>query len=567
MISSDKKVVQLLLELCVSKGVRKVVFSPGSRNAPLAIAADYHPEIETFVIHDERSAAFFALGLSQQLNEPVAICCTSGSAPANYYPAVVEAYYQQIPLIVLSADRPEEWIDQGDGQTIRQRGIFGQHARAFVQLSDKEMDENNEWFVQRELSAAFAEGLDSWKGPVHINVAFSEPLYNSIEIDRPKIKRLNLYKGKFELDSHLIDEWYKAMKCEKKMVIIGQLPPSPRFNAALEELSKDPSIVFLVENTANVKGQLFVHSIDRMLATIKPEEIDEFRPDVVISFGGAIVSKRIKTFLRESNLKSHWRIGVGFPFMDTFQQLTHSVLANPEDFLHAVNQLSVDRVKSNFAGCWKKRDFLAQEVGDAFAEICDFSDLKAIKLVLDFLPELGHLHMSNSSIVRYFQLFDPIHSVTFWSNRGTSGIDGSSSTAVGAAVANPNQLHVLVTGDVSFFYDSNALWNAYLPSNLRIILVNNGGGGIFRIIDGASSSPQTSTYFEAQHQQSAEYLTKTFDIDYSSIHSEDEFENSMKVFYQIDETNRPKLIEVFTPRDQNHLVLKEFFKVVSERFQ
>jgi 2-succinyl-5-enolpyruvyl-6-hydroxy-3-cyclohexene-1-carboxylate synthase len=164
-------------------------------------------------------------------------------------------------------------------------------------------------------------------------------------------------------------------------------------------------------------------------------------------------------------------------------------------------------------------------------------------------------------------LFDPIDSVTFWSNRGTSGIDGSSSTAVGAAVANPNQLHVLVTGDVSFFYDSNALWNAYLPSNLRIILVNNGGGGIFRIIDGANSSPQTSTYFEAQHQQCAEYIAKTFDIDYSSIHSEDEFENSMKVFYQIDATNRPKLIEVFTPRDQNHLVLKEFFNVVSERFQ
>ena len=565
MISSDKQIVQLLLEHCVLRGVRKVVFSPGSRNAPLAIAADNHPDIQTYVIHDERSAAFFALGLSQQLNEPVAICCTSGSAPANYYPAVVEAYYQQIPLIVITADRPDEWIDQGDGQTIRQKEMFGHHVRAFVQLSDQKSEKNIDWYHQRELSSAFSKGLEGWKGPVHVNVAFSEPLYNTVEIDQPQIRSFQYYQGRFELDNQLITEWTKAMTYEKKMVIIGQHSPSSRLNNELQILANDPSIVFLVENTANVNGQLYIHAIDRVLAAIRVDELENYHPDVVISLGGAIISKRIKTFLRESKLKQHWRIGKSFPFMDTFQQLTHSVEANPEDFLMSINQLSIEPVKSNFAGKWKQRDFLAQEMGDSFAESCTFSDLKVIKTVLDYLPDSSNLHMANSAIVRYCQLFDPIHSINYWSNRGTSGIDGSSSTAVGAAASNLDQLHVLLTGDVSFFYDSNAWWNAYLNGNLRIILVNNGGGGIFRIIDGANASAQTSTFFEAQHNQTAAEIAKAFDIQYAAVLNEQDLEKEMTSFYSIDGSNRPKLIEVFTPRDENHLVLKEFFKAISER--
>lgn len=565
MISSDKQIVQLLLEHCVFRGIRKVVFSPGSRNAPLAIAADNHPDIQTYVIHDERSAAFFALGLSQQLNEPVAICCTSGSAPANYYPAVVEAFYQQIPLIVLTADRPDEWIDQGDGQTIRQKEMFGQHVRAFVQLSDHKIDKNLDWYYQRELSAAFNKGLESWKGPIHINIAFSEPLYNAVEIVRPEIRVFHHYKGKFELDNQLITEWNKAMSYEKKMVIIGQLSPSTRLNNELQILANDPSIVFLVENTANVKGQLYIHAIDRVLAAINADELENYRPDVVISLGGAIISKRVKTFLRDSKLKQHWRIGKSFPYMDTYQQLTHTVDANPADFLMSVNRLSSPKVQSNFAGIWKQRDFLAQEIGDSFAESCSFSDLKVIKTVLDYLPDSSSLHMANSAIVRYCQLFDPIHSINYWSNRGTSGIDGSSSTAVGAAASNLEQLHVLLTGDVSFFYDSNAWWNTYLNGNLRIILVNNGGGGIFRIIDGANASAQTSAFFEAQHSQTAQEIAKAFDIQYASVHNEEELDKEMTTFYSIDNSNRPKIIEVFTPRDENHLVLKEFFNAISER--
>jgi 2-succinyl-5-enolpyruvyl-6-hydroxy-3-cyclohexene-1-carboxylate synthase len=563
MISSDKKAVQLILEHCVVNGVSCAVFSPGSRNAPLAIAADHHPDIQTYVVHDERSAAFFALGMAQQLNAPVAIVCTSGSAPANYYPAVVEAYYQQIPLVIITADRPKQWIDQGDGQTINQEGMFGPHVRYAVQINDHIVDSTDVWQMNRELARAFVHANAGWRGPIHINVALSEPLYSSTEITRPIVNKLNYFKGKFHFDAAWLEAWKLAMRYKKKMVVVGQMPPDPQMEKALSVLASDPSIAFLVENTANIKGSHFIHCIDRVLETIKPEEIHEFQPEIVISFGGAVVSKRIKSFLRQSPLVQHWRVGQSFPFMDTYQFSSHIIDASPLEFLNEVNDLPKHPATSNYGNLWKQRDYLSQEAAIEYVRAAPFSDLTSIHTLLDYLPDHSQLHMANSSIVRYCQLFDPINSVTYWSNRGTSGIDGSSSTAVGSSVAAPNELHVLITGDISFLYDSNAWWNAYLASNLRILLVNNGGGGIFKIIEGANSSPQTTVFFEARHEQNAEDLARAFQLHYQAVHSIDEIESSMESFYTFEENGRPKLMEIFTPREENHLFLKDFFSAVA----
>ncbi len=560
MISSNKIGVQIIVEQCLAHGMKHVVCSPGSRNAPFSIAFDEHPEIETFIIHDERSAAFFALGLAQQLNEPVGVVCTSGSAALNYYPAVAEAYYQCIPLVVITADRPAEWVDQGDGQTIVQREVYKNHIRYSCQFSEKVETTDQRWYMERELAVAFSEGTTVWKGPIHINVALNEPLYGQTEIEIGEKRSIELVRGTFHFSNRNATECIKAMGLPKKMVICGQLQPDAALLEEIKRFSNDSSVAILVENTSNLSDLRFVQCIDRTLNAISEEELANYAPDVLITIGGAVVSKKIKAFIRKFKPKYHWKVGFEFPYMDTYQSMTHSFQVEPSLFFHEMNQLNYDRSISNFGAKWKQTDFLVQEKMPAFFHKVPYSDVKVFETLLDYLPENSQLHMANSSVVRYCQLFDPIQSIKYWSNRGTSGIDGSTSTALGAAVAAQNDCHVLITGDVSFFYDSNALWNAYLPANFRIILINNGGGGIFKIIPGPASTNQLTKYFEAQHTQDAKLLSEAFGVRYYSAESMEEIESLMLDFYTIEDDGKAKLLEIKTPGDSNHLQLDAFFQ-------
>jgi 2-succinyl-5-enolpyruvyl-6-hydroxy-3-cyclohexene-1-carboxylate synthase len=562
MISSNKIGVQLIVQQCLAHGMKNVVCSPGSRNAPFVIAFDEHPEINCYVVHDERSAAFFAMGMAQQLNEPVGIVCTSGSAALNYYPAIAEAYYQCIPLVVITADRPTEWINQGDGQTIVQKDVFKNHIRYSCQFTEKVNSENEKWFIERETAIAFSEGNTFWKGPIHFNVGLNEPLYGLINIEQEIGRKIEVVKGNFYFSGRIASECMETMKLPKKMIICGQLNPDPILIEQLRVLSNDSSVAILVENTSNLVDMKFVHCIDRTLNAISEEELADFAPELLITIGGAVVSKKIKAFIRKIKPKQHWKIGFEFPYMDTYQSLSHSFQAEPALFLKELNGLNYQRSISNFGSKWKQRDFLVQErMGDFFKNV-DFSDIKVFETILDFIPEGANLHMANSSVVRYCQLFDPIKSIKYWSNRGTSGIDGSSSTACGAAFVKKEELNLLITGDVSFFYDSNAFWNQNLNSNLRIILINNGGGGIFKIIPGPASSSQLEKYFEAQHEYTAEHISKAFKLDYFFAESILEIENQMADFYSFEEQGRPKLLEIKTPGDLNHKKLEDFFQAL-----
>jgi len=561
MISSNKKGVQLIVNQCVKHGMKHVVCSPGSRNAPFVIAFDEHPDITCYVIHDERSAAFFALGLAQMLDSPVGIVCTSGSAALNYYPAVAEAYYQCVPLVVITADRPVEWVDQGDGQTIVQKDVFKNHIRYSCQFSENPQNEDEIWYIEREMAIAFSEGTTSWKGPVHFNVAFTEPLYGTAEILEEDGRIIQRVKGEFHLSNKQSVEIIQSLETQKILVICGQLSPDEGLFKELRFFAENSGIAVLVENTSNLVDLKFIHCIDRTLNAITENELKDFSPDVLITIGGAVVSKKIKAFIRKNKPKQHWKIGFEFPFMDTYQSLTHTFETPPISFFKELNLLTYKKNLSNFGAKWKQKDFLAQEKMPVFFKHVTFSDISVIETILDYVPESANLHMSNSSIVRYCQLFDPIKSIRYWSNRGTSGIDGSSSTAVGAASIG-NQLHVLITGDVSFFYDSNALWNKYLNTNLRIILINNFGGAIFKIIPGPNSSNQLEKYFEAKHEQDAEQICKAFNINYFAASSLEQLENQMADFYSFELNGRPKLMEIFTPSDTNHLQLEAFFKAI-----
>jgi 2-succinyl-5-enolpyruvyl-6-hydroxy-3-cyclohexene-1-carboxylate synthase len=343
------------------------------------------------------------------------------------------------------------------------------------------------------------------------------------------------------------------------MVICGQLQEDPALLEQLKNFANDSSVVVLVENTSNLVDPKFLHCIDRTLNSIEEALEADYAPDLLITIGGAVVSKKIKAFIRKHKPKEHWKIGFEFPYMDTYQALTHSFQAEPFHFFHSLNELNYNKNTSNYGSKWKQLDYLIQDKMPAFFEKCTFADISTFDIVLDYLPENCHLHLANSSVVRYAQLFDPIKSITYWSNRGTSGIDGSSSTAVGAAHANPEKLHVLITGDVSFFYDSNAFWNQYLTQNLRIILINNAGGGIFKIIAGPDTSKQSNDYFVAQHHHTAEGICQAFNMHYSSVDSLETIADKMSDFYTYSSDNRPKLLEIFTPSELNPEALEAFF--------
>jgi 2-succinyl-5-enolpyruvyl-6-hydroxy-3-cyclohexene-1-carboxylate synthase len=559
MVTSSKINVQLIVQQCYEQGMKHVVCSPGSRNAPLVIAFDEHPEIQCTVIHDERSAAFFALGMAQQLDQPIGIVCTSGSAALNYYPAIAEAFYQCVPLVVLTADRPTEWINQGDGQTIVQSNVFGKHVRYSANFSEHAQTTTEQWYIQREISTAFAEGASHWKGPIHFNIAFNEPLYKTEAFKKHPFKKITLVHSRFQFSNPQQQATINALGLPKKMVICGQLNEDPALLEQLKIFATDSSVVVLVENTSNLVDPKFVHCIDRTLNSIDELLEADYAPDLLITIGGAVVSKKIKAFIRKHKPKEHWKIGFEFPYMDTYQALTHSFQAEPFHFFNALNDLNYTKNISNYGSKWKQLDYLIQDKMPAFFEKCAFADISTFETVLDYLPENCQLHLANSSVVRYAQLFDPIKSITYWSNRGTSGIDGSSSTAVGAAHANPEKLHVLITGDVSFFYDSNAFWNQYLMQNLRIILINNAGGGIFKIIAGPDTSKQSNEYFVAQHHHTAEGICQAFNMHYSSVDTLEVLAEKMSDFYTYSTDNRPKLLEIFTPSELNPEALNDFF--------
>lgn len=562
MISSNKIGVQIIVEQCVAHGMKNIVCSPGSRNAPFVIALDEHPEVNCFVVHDERSAAFFAMGMAQQLNEPVGIVCTSGSAALNYYPAIAEAYYQCIPLVVITADRPTEWINQGDGQTIVQKDVFKEHIRYACQFSEKVDSTDEKWFLQREIAIAFSEGNTVWKGPIHFNVALNEPLYGTSECENDLSRKIELVRGAFQLSSANVLECERSLTAARKMVICGQLNPNSALLEQLKNFAEDSSVVILVENTSNLVDMKFVHCIDRTLNGITEEQFKDFAPELLITIGGAVVSKKIKAFIRKIKPKQHWKVGFEFPYMDTYQCLTHSFQVEPALFFKELNALKYERNISNYGSKWKQLDFVIQAKMPAFFEKVIHSDIKVFETILDYLPEMSHLHMANSSVVRYCQLFDPVKSIQYWSNRGTSGIDGSSSTACGASIITKEDFHVLITGDVSFFYDSNAFWNQNLHPNLRIILINNGGGGIFKIIPGPSSSKQLEKYFEAQHTYDAKHLSEAFGLGYYFADSIEKIESQMEEFYTYEENGRPKLLEINTPGNLNPEKLEEFFKAL-----
>jgi 2-succinyl-5-enolpyruvyl-6-hydroxy-3-cyclohexene-1-carboxylate synthase len=538
---------QSIISICQQKGVQHIVISPGSRNAPLTIGFTNNPYFKCYSIADERCAAFFALGIAQQLQEPVAVVCTSGSAVLNYYPAVAEAFYSQIPLVVISADRPQNKIDIGDGQTIRQENVFANHSLYNANLQENVSTENDN-HIQMALHVAVTQ-----KGPVHINAPFEEPLYETVsELQvQPEIIDFNTEEKHFLLGNSTIETWNKAAK---KLVLVGELFPNSVEQTYLDVLANDPSIVVLTEKTSNLHHSTFIDQIDTLITPFTDEDFKAFQPEILLTFGGMVVSKRIKAFLRKYKPTHHWHVDELRAY-DTFGALTNHFETKINTFLsQLLTENTIESAyKSSIATIWKDRVAKHQE----YTAKIPFSDFKVFDFICQNVLKNSQLQVSNSSAIRYLQLFDLDKTVQVFCNRGTSGIDGSTSTAIGAALAS-NLPTMLITGDISFLYDSNALWNNYIPKNFKIILLNNNGGGIFRILPGHQENETFNTYFETSHQLNASHLAKMYGFDYFEANDETTLQQQYAKF--LDQNEKPSILEIFTPEKENNGILLGFFR-------
>ncbi|MXO04177.1 2-succinyl-5-enolpyruvyl-6-hydroxy-3-cyclohexene-1-carboxylic-acid synthase [Flavobacterium sp. HBTb2-11-1] len=550
MIYPKIALAQSIIEILSAKGIVNIIISPGSRNAPLTIGFAQNPNFTCYSIADERCAAFFALGIAQQTKKPTAIVCTSGSALLNYYPALAEAFYSQIPLIVISADRPQSKIDIGDGQTIRQENVFANHSVFNANLTE-EASEENDLKINLAIETAILK-----KGPVHINAPFEEPLYETTEelSVQPKITILNpeAHSKKIDNSDEFISIWNSA---KRKLVLVGVNEANSIDQEIIENLASDPSIVVLTETTSNLHHESFINSIDTLITPFDDFDFKKFNPEVLVTFGGMVVSKRIKGFLRKYKPKHHWHIDTLRAY-DTFGALTKHFEMQPNDFFKDLLS-KTSFVKSNYFNNVNTVYQTRLERRKHYLSKIEFSDFKVFEKVIESLPKNSVLQISNSSAIRYAQLIDIDNSIQVFCNRGTSGIDGSTSTAIGAAVGNEKQT-VFVTGDISFLYDSNALWNSYIPKNFKIILINNGGGGIFRILPGHQEKPVFNTYFETSHKLTAEHLAKMYGLNYITAHNIQSLESGIESLYSSNEV--PCILEIFTPTTENDRILKQYFK-------
>lgn len=562
--------------LCAGRDVRQVVMCPGSRCAPLTLAFTRHPEVTTRTFSDERSAGFVGLGLAQQLQQPVVLLCTSGTAAYNFAPAVAEAYFSQTPLIIFTADRPAAWIAQHDGQTIFQADIFGKHVKKSFQLPEDHENPDSKWAINRMVNEAINLSAQEPKGPVHINAPFREPLYPAkgeqttfspdIRLIREHLPSHSPGKDQMEFVRR---EWNSFKKI---LIVAGQQDHNAYLTRILAQLSVSHGIPVAGDIVSNIHGteEMILHA-DLFLGQAPDPVKKTLQPDLLITFGKSLVSKNLKLFLRKYHPSAHWHIQPAGIAADPFKNVTNIFYTAPVDFfefiasLPGVNEFDSQK-QLNFKNLWQVEERRAKRVLTDFFPSGQISEMEVVKAVIENLPENTNLHLANSMSVRYAN-FIGLHAaqknIRVFANRGTSGIDGCSSTAVGHALGS-NELHVLITGDVAFFYDRNAFWHNYNIENVRIVLLNNHGGLIFNMIDGPASQPEAPEYFVTRQKLNATKLCEEFDMEHLRLDNTRKVKNLVKAFFERD--GKPKILETETGLDMNRTVFDNLKQTIKNSY-
>tara|TARA_B100000575_G_C23134774_1_gene658946 strand:+ start:1810 stop:3579 length:1770 start_codon:yes stop_codon:yes gene_type:complete len=581
-------VAQTLILSCLKFDFLDVVISPGSRNVPLAIGFASNKKFKCYSIVDERSAAFFALGLSQKSKKPTILICTSGSALLNYYPAISEAYYSQIPLIILSADRPEYKINIGDGQTINQSNVFEKnilysnalkqdcsHATEEIIKSNlqkivsskydslkieklqKSIQTNNEEIIE----TAFNLSINKMQ-PVHLNVPMEEPLYDFIDLPSISVKVKKKIKKNPSVEN--LDNHYKTINNARKiLILIGVSDGNILSKKSIKKINSCSSIIVMKEHTSNVFNESFISNIDRLIAPIELQLnsdsiFEDLSPEIVITLGGMIISKKIKSFLRNYKPKKHFHLGNNIS-KDSFYSGVKHIKTTANNFFENIN---LNKTHSNYYDKWNQLHSSKLDLHNRYLKAVNFSDLKVFEILTNWVPEKYNMQVANSTPIRYFQLFDLKNKNMMFANRGTSGIDGSTSTAIGSSVQNDSPV-LLVTGDLSFFYDVNALWNNHIPKHFRIIIINNSGGGIFKILPGFKENNLFSEFIETQHNLTAKLIAKMFNFNYNRVSTNFGLKLYLRTFFN--NSKKPKILEIKTSSVKSTKILKDYFRYLSKQ--
>ena len=587
-----------IAEICARHGITDVVLSPGSRSAPLTLAFARHPDLNVRVVPDERAAAFIGLGIAQAQRRAVALVCTSGTAGLNYAPAVAEAFFQQIPLLIFTADRPPEWIDQLDGQTIRQHNLYGAHAKGAFEFPVDTTHPDAKWYSARIVNEAINLAQAAPAGPVQVNVPLREPFYPKageeiryeqdvkiirevISVSIPEVADLKKLAGEFE-------------KAGRILFVFGQQPTVNPFAPDHELLANANSYqdeiigaAFVGDIISNLfPGQLIKHhwqivqAHDVFLAGISAEEKAALQPDLLITCGLSLISKSLKQFLRAFPPHQHWHVQTAGEVADTFKSLTRVIRADPPRFMTALIEAAlplweipdaISNARGDYQQLWQDQEktalALLQGKHSFFTDKTQpFNEFSAFRHALAALPETTALHLANSMAVRYANILGipQNRQIEVFANRGTSGIDGCTSTAIGAALAQPARPVVLLTGDVAFFYDRNAFWHNYPLPNLRVVLFNNHGGGIFRIIDGPRQQPELEEFFETRQTLTAENTARDFNLRYFPVSSFAELEAALPVFFAAEAG--AAILEVFTDSKTNAAFFEQYRTAVKQAF-
>ena len=560
---SSKENVNILTALLVQAGVKHAVVCPGSRNSPIVHNLNECPDIQCYPVTDERSAGFYALGMALCEAEPVAVCVTSGTALLNLAPAVAEAYYQHVPLVVISADRPPQWIDQLDGQTLSQPDALGRFVGRSVSLP-KVTDTESHWYCNRLINEALIEATNKGGRPVHINVPLSEPLFLFDVEELPNEDGICRHCGTIDYwdieKSGLRADFWAA---KRPMIVIGQNRETLLKDHELEQLKKHAVVLY-----EPLGSDIGTTHFDEVLYAMGDDE--RLLPDFVL-YGGMVVSKRLKQFLRKATHADFWELSLDGQLHDTFM-CTKGVLESGFSNVLMWLEAAVSDTKtwednldkqfgelpdtSEFVNRWQKElsrvSLIAENAHPSYSQM---ATVKRFEQQLNQSDIPAIIHYANSTAIRLANIY-ACHYV--YCNRGVNGIDGSLSTAAGFSCVTDYRVFCVI-GDLSFFYDQNALWNQNLKGNFRILLLNNGKGGIFNMLKGLEQSPARDSFVAASHQTSAEGICQQNHVVYLRADDMEQMQKGIDSLISL-ESDRPVLLEVFTDASEDESAYRLYYQ-------
>lgn len=544
----------MLAEALTAYGIKDIFSSPGTRNAPLILALARNGCFNIRPVVDERSAAFIALGFASVARTPVALVCTSGTALLNYAPAVAEAFYRKIPLVVISADRPAEWIGQDDSQTLPQPGALGHIVRRTVNLRGEIDNDRDRWLVNRSLNEVLQVALNGRPGPVHINISFDEPLTADGFLDTGGgFRKVDLITPASKIDTESARQLAAEASEHSVLIVGGFTPPSAYLNRAIGKLANLPGVVVMADALANINSPDVLSRPDLILDDAALSS-DAGRPSLLITFGGSLLSRKLKEYLRATEFADHWHVGLNESLIDSYFSLTRRIEIAEEMFFprfaNAMEYLARKACTSisGYKEIWRDAKLRAESTLRKPATTDRWSARTAVHTLLATLPADWNLQLSNGLTPRYAVTGDAVRFHRRDCNRGVSGIDGSVSTALGASLAYRNTT-LLITGDMSLQYDMAALSSTLLTPKLKIVVINNRGGGIFRKISATCHLPEREHYFICELNVHVKELSRAYGLDYYSADSTDSLHEVLTRFAE--SNDRPAILELFCPPHTN----------------